>query len=136
MADYETRLFINNEYVDSKSSERLTLVNPFDESKITSDVHVAGPEDVDAAVNAAKTALKGEYGKLTGTQRAALMLKFADLLEKNVDRLSKIESIATGRPASQIAGWEIPAVAATYRYYAGWADKLPGRVAPDGNNCK
>lgn len=132
-ADFETRLFINNEYVEAKHKERLTLTNPFDESTVTSDVHTAGPEDVDAAVSAASEALKGEYGKLTGAQRGALMLKLADLIEKKGAELAKIESLPTGRPVSMIQHFDIPHVAATFRYYAGWADKLPGRHLPADN---
>ncbi|ETN36905.1 uncharacterized protein HMPREF1541_07892 [Cyphellophora europaea CBS 101466] len=131
---FETRLFINNEYVDAKHHERLTLVNPFDESTITSDVHVAGPEDVDAAVDAAIVALKGEYGKLSGAQRGALLNKFADIIEKNAAALAEVESLPTGRPASMIVGFEIPMIAATFRYYAGWADKLPGRIVPSDSS--
>jgi aldehyde dehydrogenase (NAD+) len=129
----ETRLFINNEFVAAKHKERLTLINPFDESTVTSDVHTAGPEDVDAAVSAATTALKGDYGKLTGAQRGALMNKLADLIEKNAEALAKAESIPTGRPVSMIQNFDLPHLAATYRYYAGWADKLPGRHIPADN---
>lgn len=113
--DLETRLFINNEYVEAKHKDRLTLVNPFDESTITSNMHTAGPEDVDAAVSAASAAMKGGYGKLTGAQRAALMYKLADLIEKNAEALAQAESIPTGRPVSMIQGFDIPHVCATYR---------------------
>ncbi|KAK5166281.1 uncharacterized protein LTR77_008542 [Saxophila tyrrhenica] len=60
MASFETRLFINNEYVDAKSGEHLAVYNPMDDSLISDKIHAAGEADVDAAVAAAKAAFKGQ----------------------------------------------------------------------------
>ena len=53
------------------------------------------------------------------------MLKFADLLEKNVDKLAHLESIAMGQPIS-VAKLMIKGPAALWRYYAGYAGKVSG----------
>ena len=130
----ENKLFINNEHTPSRSSERLKLVNPWDDSSLTDDVHVAGPEDIDAAVTSAKAALKkGPYAKWTGAQRAAAMHRFADLVEKNADKLARLESLPTGRPVSMIKGFDVPNLVATFRYYAGWADKIHGKTMSEDN---
>jgi aldehyde dehydrogenase (NAD+) len=84
--------------VKSKSGETLTVTNPATEETVTKDVQVAGPEDIDAAVSAAKAAFKGPWKKFTGAQRAACMNKFADLIEENMDELARLESIAMGQP--------------------------------------
>ena len=86
------------QYVKSKSGETIGVRNPNDDSLVVSDVQVAGPEDVDAAVKAASDAFKGEWSKFTGTQRATCMLKFADLLDQNVEKLAKLETVAMGQP--------------------------------------
>lgn len=65
---------------------------------MVSDVQSAGPEDVDAAVQAATDAFNGEWSKFSGAQRAACMMKFADLLDQNVAELAKLETIAMGQP--------------------------------------
>ena len=57
------------------------------------------------------------------------MLKFADLLEANVDRLAKLESIAMGQPIS-VAKLMIKGPAALWRYYAGYAGKVSGETFP------
>ena len=82
----------------SKSGETLTVTNPATEETVTEDVQVAGPEDIDAAVAAAKAAFKGPWKKFTGAQRAACMNKFADLIEENMEELARLESIAMGQP--------------------------------------
>ena len=48
------QLVINNEYVDSKNSKKLSVKNPKDGSPIADDVPLAGEADVDAAVAAAE----------------------------------------------------------------------------------
>ncbi|RDW67070.1 putative aldehyde dehydrogenase-1 [Coleophoma crateriformis] len=131
----ETRLFINNEYVAAKSKETLTLVNPFDDSVIPAEVHVAGEEDVNDAVEAARAAFKtGPWSTYTGAQRAVHMHKFADLIEKNAVELATLDTISMGAPIAVLAGFIIPHVVAVFRYYAGWADKIQGESfgAEDG----
>ncbi|KAG4431548.1 hypothetical protein IFR05_012961 [Cadophora sp. M221] len=134
-ATYETRLFINNEYVSAKSSETLSLTNPFDGSKIDAAVQVAGEEDVELAVSAAQAAFKsGPWSTYTGSQRAKCMLKFADLIDAKAAKLAELDSITMGAPTAIGAGFLIPAAAAAFRYYAGWADKIEGESfgADDG----
>jgi aldehyde dehydrogenase (NAD+) len=58
------------------------------------------------------------------------MLKFADLIDKNVEMLVDWESKSMGQPVS-IAGWLYKMVSATFRYYAGWTDKVPGEQFPE-----
>ena len=77
----ETRLFINNEFVDAKSGKKFNTVNPATEEVIT-EVQEAGSEDVDAAVAAAKTAFK-TWKKSNACDRRDMLLKLADLVEKN-----------------------------------------------------
>lgn len=64
---------------------------------------MAGQDDVDAAVAAARAAFKGEWSKYTGAQRTKVMLKFADLIEKNAGELGAWESKAMGMPVSVAA---------------------------------
>jgi aldehyde dehydrogenase (NAD+) len=84
--------------VKSKSGETLSVINPATDEKVTDDVQVAGPEDIDAAVAAAKAAFKGPWKNFTGAQRAKCMNKFADLLDENIDELARLEAIAMGQP--------------------------------------
>jgi aldehyde dehydrogenase (NAD+) len=70
-----------------------------DDSLVVSGIQVAGPSDVDAAVAAATAAFRtGPWRQYTGQQRAACMLKLADLLTENSEKLSKLETLAMGQP--------------------------------------
>jgi aldehyde dehydrogenase (NAD+) len=81
------------------SGQTITVKNPVDDSVVTSEVQVAGPADVDAAVAAARAAFKsGPWKSFTGPQRAVCMNKLADLIEVNLDELCRLESIAMGQP--------------------------------------
>ena len=132
--EYDGQLYINGAFVHSQGSERITLTNPWDESIVAEDVHVANSADVDAAVAASVAAgKKGPWKKFTGAQRAAAMLKFADLVEQNVDKLAHLESLPTGRPISMIKHFDLPHMISVYRYYAGWADKIAGKTFPEDN---
>ncbi|EED13331.1 aldehyde dehydrogenase, putative [Talaromyces stipitatus ATCC 10500] len=126
----ETRLFINNEYVEAKSGQTIQVHNPVDGSLIASNIHVAGESDVDDAVAAATKAFKeGPWSQFTGTQRGKLLYRFADLLEQNLDEVVRLESLAMGIPVggAKMIAQKIPAY---FRYYAGYADKLEGDVFP------
>jgi len=79
-------------------------------------VHVAGREDIDAAVDAAKVAFKsGPWSKFTGAQRSACMLKFADLAERNMEKLALLESAAMGKPIRDLFDFDIPHMIGCYR---------------------
>ena len=89
----------------------------------------AGEEDVDRAVGAARAAFEGEWGTLTGFQRARLMHRLADLIERDADRLAELESRDSGKLLREFSG-QMRALPTWYRYFAGWADKLVGESIP------
>jgi aldehyde dehydrogenase (NAD+) len=116
----------------SSSGETLAIYNPSDDTLVTDKVQIAGEADVDKAVAAAKAAFPG-WAAMPGLQRAAIILKFADLLEANASKLAKLESIAMGQPIS-IATAFVKAPVSTWRYYAGYCGKIKGEsFTPDGD---
>ncbi|PGH08762.1 hypothetical protein AJ80_07800 [Polytolypa hystricis UAMH7299] len=119
-------LFINNEFVPSKSGQKIASINPTDEAEITS-VHAAGAEDVDVAVKAAKKALKDPSWKgLSPTDRGKLMLKLSELVDKHAETLATIEAWDNGKPYSVALTEDCVEVSESLRYYGGWADKVSG----------
>lgn len=68
---------------------------------------------------------------MTGAQRGALMLKFADLVEAHAEEIAKAEVKAMGQPSAIVQNVIVPACASTWRYYAGWADKIEGQTYPE-----
>lgn len=86
--------------------------------------------DVTRAVAAAKQAFEtGPWPAMTATQRGACLARLADLVEQNTHDLAVLETQDTGKVIRETKS-QIGYVAAFYRYYAGLADKLEGRVLP------
>ncbi|KAH7379075.1 aldehyde dehydrogenase [Cadophora sp. MPI-SDFR-AT-0126] len=133
-SDFETRLFINNEYVDAKSGDRFTVTNPCTGKVIAEGVQGAGAEDVDLAVLAASKAFK-KWSKTRGSERARCMLKMADLIEADMEKLAMIETISMGQPISTARKF-MEAVPAYWRYYAGFADKIGGESFPEDGDAR
>ncbi|KAL9115337.1 MAG: hypothetical protein Q9227_000658 [Pyrenula ochraceoflavens] len=128
-----TGLFINNEFVKSSDGGKITSINPTDESEICS-VQAATPDDVDRAVAAARTAFKDpSWRDMPPTDRGALMYKLADLIEQNIEDLATIETWDNGKPYNDALTGDVAEVVGTFRYYAGWADKIFGQTISTSN---
>ena len=124
----QTQLFIDGRFVPSLSGETLATLNPHDNSVIA-DVSMANHADVDRAVAAAKAAFP-KWSNMAGAERGRLLLKLADAIEANADRLARLESIDTGHPIRDTRNLDVPRTAATFRYFGGMADKFEGSVIP------
>merc|ERR1719498_1391305 len=96
---FETKLFINGEFVDSKLGKTFPTVDPATEEIITH-VQEASTQDVDIAVAAAKAAFEdgSEWRQLPGSGRRDLLLKLAQAIEDNSEYLSKLESLDNVKP--------------------------------------
>jgi len=126
--EYEqpTGLFINNEFVKGVDGKTFEVINPSDESVICS-VHEATEKDVDIAVAAARKAFEGSWRQVNPEQRGKLLYKLGDLFDQNLDVLAAVESLDNGKAITMAKG-DVGMCAATLRYYAGWADKIEGKV--------
>ncbi len=78
----ERKNYVNGEFLSS--SKQFTKLNPVD-GTVVAQVHEADRAMVDAAVQAAKKALKGPWGKMPLQQRVDLLRKVADGVEKRFD---------------------------------------------------
>ncbi|KAI8343762.1 aldehyde dehydrogenase domain-containing protein [Choanephora cucurbitarum] len=121
----QTGLFINNKFV--KGSDEIETVNP-STGKVITKVQAAGKDEVDLAVKAATDAFHGPWGKLTSIQRAALMFKLADLIDQNNEELSQVETLDNGKGITFSRVFDVKQISHTLRYFAGYADKVHGKV--------
>ncbi|KAG5929886.1 hypothetical protein E4U42_004078 [Claviceps africana] len=125
-----TGLFINNEFVQSTSSRKITSISPSTGEEICS-VEAASAADIDRAVSAARAAFKdASWRHMAGGARGALMHKFADLIEQHQRVLATIETWDNGKPYRVSFDEDLGEVIACLRYYAGWADKIHGQTIP------
>lgn len=91
-------------------------------------------DDVDLAVNAAKTAFQSdsEWRKMDASARGQLMYKLSELIDKHKIHLANLESLDNGKPFSDSL-LDIQMAVSTLQYYAGFADKIHGKTIPAGN---
>jgi acyl-CoA reductase-like NAD-dependent aldehyde dehydrogenase len=93
---------------------------------VTAEIALASPQDVDAAVQAARAAFPA-WRALPGDKRRDLMLKMAQVLEQHVGDLSALMTIENGSP-SMMTPFMVADAAQKFRYFGGWADKIQGRT--------
>ncbi|MBI5176263.1 MAG: aldehyde dehydrogenase family protein [Candidatus Melainabacteria bacterium] len=121
--DRKWQLFIDGKFVDG-ASER-TLVNPADGKPLTK-VAEAGPKQVEAAIKAARTAFdKGPWPRMAALERANMLFKIADIIDKNAEELAELETLNGGKPLRE-AQYDIADTANCFRYYAGLITKPTG----------
>ena len=82
---------------------------------------------LDLAVGAARDAFEGEWAATTPGDRGRLMLRLADLIDEQRDELARIEATDNGKLLRETVN-QVTGIARWYRYYAGLADKVDGRV--------
>lgn len=130
-----TQALIDGEWVSS--GDTFPTINPATEEKIC-DVTNCGRKEVDLAVAAATHAFyEGEWSTLGGYERGQLMYKLADAIEANKEELAMLECLDNGKVYGEALGADLTLVIQCYRYYAGWADKIHGKViSPSGPMAK
>ncbi|MCA8984641.1 MAG: aldehyde dehydrogenase family protein [Planctomycetaceae bacterium] len=129
----DQQLFIDGKFVTSAAGKTFTAIDP-STGKTICQVAEASAADVDRAVQAARKALEsGPWKKMSATQRGELMFKLADLVEQQAEELAVLESYNSGKTIAHSRG-DVAGVAAWFRYYAGFADKIEGRSIPQDNN--
>ncbi|MGZ9706151.1 aldehyde dehydrogenase family protein [Pseudomonas sp. GNP013] len=124
--------FINGVVSEASEGGRVELVNPVTEQVYGSFAR-GTVEDVDRAVNAAFEQLeRGEWSRFDGAQRARVLLKLADLVERDSELLADMDADAIGRSPLEPRRMDLPNVLANLRAAAGWANQLEGRTIPSG----
>ena len=97
------RMLIGGKAVEALSGATFESHNPYT-GRPWAVVPDGGPADVDAAVAAARGALDGEWGSMTGFARAALMRRLADLVTVNAERRARLEVNDSGKLYREMIG--------------------------------
>jgi acyl-CoA reductase-like NAD-dependent aldehyde dehydrogenase len=128
------QLLIGGEWRDAAGGRTMPVVNPATE-EVIAEVAAASVDDVNAAVEAARAALAGPWGKMSARERGRLVWKLGDRLMETIDDVARLETLHNGKPISESRHIELPMAAECLQYFAGWADKLGGETVPvKGNN--
>ncbi|XP_055273660.1 aldehyde dehydrogenase family 1 member A3 isoform X2 [Moschus berezovskii] len=130
-----TKIFINNEWNESKSGKKFATYNPSTLEKIC-EVEEGDKPDVDKAVEAAQAAFQrgSPWRRLDAPSRGRLLQQLADLVERDRAVLATLETMDTGKPFLHAFFIDLEGCIKTLRYFAGWADKIQGRTIPTDDN--
>ncbi len=123
------KMLVGGEWVNARSGKTFESINPYT-GRVWATAPEAGEEDVDRAVRAAREAFdEGPWGKMTGTERARLIRRLADLLAENAEDIAQVESTDNGKLLREMSG-QLKALPEWYYYFAGAADKIQGETIP------
>ena len=123
------QLFIDSVGVEPSSGQWFETRNPY-----TGDAWALIPhgslEDVDAAVLSAHRAFtQGDWPRLTASDRGAMLVRLAQVLEKHAEHLAKIEVHDNGKLYAEVLN-QARYLTKWFHYYGGLADKVEGSVPP------
>lgn len=116
-------LFIDGRWSASESGATFETINPADES-VLARVAYATDADVDRAVRSARKAYDKHWRKLKAADRAKYIYRIARTITERSRELAVLETMNGGKPIKESRDFDVPAAAAHFFYYAGWADKL------------
>jgi aldehyde dehydrogenase (NAD+) len=116
-------LFVGGKFVAPKSKDWYATIDPSTEEPLAG-IAQAGPEDVKAAIGAARDAFKNGWSALAPSERAKYLFRIARILQERSREFAVLESLNGGKPIRESRDVDLPLAAAHFFYYAGWADKL------------
>ena len=108
--------YIDGMFTGSLSGKYLDNYNPA-EGKVYSLIPDSDAGDVSNAVNAARNAFP-EWSSMSAEKRSTILLRIADLIDRDIEKLSLAESVDNGKPVKQARSLDIPRAAANIRFYA------------------
>jgi len=128
----EYGLFINGELVEAQSGEARDLTEPATGEPLAR-VAMAGEADVDRAVEAARAAVEGPWGKTPPTERSRLLHALADAMVANRKELAELEVRNVGKAISSVKA-ELNQGVENFRFYASAIASIAGRSNPIGGS--
>ena len=127
----QNKLFINGEFVASKSGQTFITINPATEEPLA-DVASGDAADIEAAVQAARAQMDpgSEWQRMKPRDRGKILWKIADMLMARAAEIGRIETLDNGKPIFESQHIDTPAAAECLYYFAGWAGKVTGETIP------
>ena len=120
--------FIGGKWVDAESGKTFDTFDP-GSGRVIAKVAECDAPDVDKAVAAARAAFEsGPWTRTTGSDRARMMWKLAELIEQHAAELAELESLNNGKPVANVRNVDLMLGCETLRYTAGWATKITGET--------
>ena len=127
------RMLIDGEWVEARSGRTFEVMNPATAEPMAT-VPDAGAEDVDRAVKAGRRAFDGGWRDATAQERGRVLLRLADTVRREAQRLATLETLNSGKPLAE-SEFDVNDAATCFEYYGGLATKLHGEVLPVPDNA-
>ncbi len=128
--NYPSKLFINGDYHKSISENSFDNISPID-GKIINKVYISQQEDIDFAVSKAREAFcRGSWSNLPPGKRKKILLKFAELLERDRLELSLLDTMDMGKTINDTYNADLPTSIDNIEWYAEIIDKLFDDISP------
>jgi betaine-aldehyde dehydrogenase len=125
-------LYVDGSWVSALAGGRRTIRCPAD-GTLVAEVDEAGPEDTARAIEAAHRAFHdGPWPSTSARERGDLLLRTADLLERDADAVAEAESMDTGKRLVESA-YDVADVVSVFRHYGRTAAEDAGRTVDTGN---
>lgn len=126
---FEGRAYIDGTYRWAHNGERFPSVSPVDGRELAQ-VASCDQADADAAVTVARETFEsGIWSRLAPSQRKAVLIRFAELIEAHGDELALLETLDMGKPIAHARAVDVPATARAIRWTAEAIDKVYGELA-------
>ena len=109
--------FINGRFVPPVKGQYFDVITPITGKTFTRAAR-SGAEDIELALDAAHAAAEG-WGRTAPADRANVLLKIADRLEQNLERLAYAETVDNGKPIRETLNADVPLTIDHFRYFAG-----------------
>ena len=113
---FQIQNFIDGEFIEPIGGRYLDNLEPAT-GKPYSQVPDSDAHDVDLAVAAAEKAFR-DWSKKTAAERSTFLLRIAELIERDLEKFARAESIDTGKPISLARSLDIPRAVANFRFFA------------------
>lgn len=121
--------FIGGRYIEG-GANAMDVRRPSD-GRVYAGLPVADADLVDRAVQDSWRAFKtSDWARCAPRDRARILRRWADLIDADVKTLAPLEAIGSTRTLTNAASWDVPFTADGIRFFAEWADKIGGDVAP------
>ena len=127
------RMLIDGEWVEARSGRTFEVMNPATAEPMAT-VPDAGAEDVDRAVKAGRRAFDGGWRDATAQERGRVLLRLADTVRREAQRLATLETLNSGKPLAE-SEFDVNDAATCFEYYGGLATKLHGEVLTVPDNA-
>ena len=112
----QIRNFIDGEFVEPIGGKYVDNIEPAT-GKPYSQVADSDAQDIDLAVAAAEKAF-ADWSRKPAAERSRFLLRIADLVERDLEKFARAESIDTGKPISLARSLDIPRAIANFRFFA------------------